>query len=249
MARHVQVTNSVSSNITSEKTNKKKHYTDLLVYACLKKYMDKSSKISVVTLRQVASETTLSLGGVQAGIKRLEEADDIQKIKITNKNQNGYKFNSKSEKFEMFDYDFLNNEFLTVQQKSFMIAVQKYLYINKETGVGKTTYSNKELAMYTGISERVISERRRELEESGFINRRLTIDQDGNSCEALEFNLPKFGQHVLCKLEEHERHLSNLDEKYANAEMRINKLESIIKMAGINLNIEDAKIEEGQILI
>lgn len=243
MARHVQVTNSVSSNITSEKTSKKKHYTDLLVYACLKKYMDKNSRISIVTLRQVAEETTLSLGGVQSAIKRLEEALDIEKIKILNKNQNGYRFNAKSEKFEMFDYDFLDNEFLTVQQKSFMIAVQKYLFIDKETGVGKTTFSNKELSMYTGISERVILERRKELEQSGFISSRLTTNKDGGVCEALEFNLPKFGQHVLYKLEEHDKHLHSLDEKYASAEMRINKLESMLKLAGIRVDVEDAKIE------
>jgi DNA-binding Lrp family transcriptional regulator len=244
MVRHVQVGNSVSNNITSQKNNSnKKHYTDLLVYACLKKYMDKTSKISVVTLRQIAAETNLSLGGIQTGIKRLEESKDIEKIKVLNKNQNGYKFNAKSEKFEMFDYDFLDNEFLTVQQKSFMIAVQKYLYVDKTTGIGKTTYSNKELAMYTGISERVIMERRKELEQSGFISRRLTTDKDGNSCEALEFNLPKFGQHVLCKLEEHDKMLYTLDARSTASEMRINKLESIIRMAGIKIDIEDAVIE------
>lgn len=243
MAQHVQVANSTSSNITSERTTTtKKYYTDLMVYAVLKMAMNKDSKKSYKTLRKIAEETGMSLGGVQSAIKRLEEANDIFKTKEANRN--AYQFNEKSEKFEMYDFTFLNNEDLNNLQKSFYIAIQKHLYIDKKTGVGKTTYSNKELSEKTGISEKVIAERKKELEDLGFVTRRLTSDKDGNSCEALEFNLPKFGQYVLCTLEKHEEDIAQLKENYAKSNMEINKLKSLLKLALPNLmDVDDAQIE------
>lgn len=242
MAQHVQVTNSTSSNITSERTpTNKKHYTDLLVYAVLKMSMNKDSRKSYKTLRQIASETGMSLGGVQSAIKRLEESNDIFKTK--EQNRNAYRFNEKSEKFEMYDFTFLNNDVLNNMQKSFYIAVQKYLYIDKETGIGKTTYSNKELSEKTGISEKVVAERKNELETLGFITRRLTSDKNGNSCEALEFNLPKFGQYVLCTLEKHEEDIQGLKEENTSLRIELNKIKSTLKFVLPSFNIEDAQIE------
>lgn len=243
MAQHVQVTESTSSNITSERTTTtKKYYTDLLVYAVLKMSMNKDSKKSYKTIRKIAEETGMSIGGVQSALKRLEESEDIFKAKEGNRN--AYRFNERSEKFEMYDFTFLNNSDLNNLQKSFYIAVQKHLYIDKETGIGKTTYSNKQLSEKTGMSEKVIAERKRELEELGFISRRVTSDKHGNSCEALEFNLPKFGQYVLCTLEKHEEDIAELKKNYAQTTMEMNKLKSMLKIALPNLmDIEDAQIE------
>lgn len=243
MAQHVQVTESTTSNITSERTTtSKKHYTDLMVYAVLKMSMNKDSKKSFKTLRKIAEETGMSLGGVQSAIKRLEDNNDIFKSKEGNRN--AYKFNERSEKFEMYDFTFLNNEELNALQKSFYIALQKHLWIDKETGIGKTTYSNKQISEKTGISEKVVAERKKELEDLGFITRRLTSNKDGNSCEALEFNLPKFGQYVMCKLEKHEEDIAQLKENYAQSNMEINKLKSLLRIAMPNLmDIEEAIIE------
>lgn len=242
MKQHVQVSDSTSSNLTTDRTPvNKKHYTDLIVYAVLKMTMNKDSKKSYKTLRQIAEETGMSLGGVQSAIKRLEEAKDIFKIKEGVRNS--YQFNEKSEKFEMFDYTFLNNTTLNSMQKSFYISLQKYLYIDKETGIGKTTYNKKQLSEKTGMSEKVISERMRELETLGFLSRRITSDKYGNSCEALEFNLPKFGQYVLCTLDKHEEDIELLKQDYARVNMELNKMKSIIKLAIPNLvDTEDAQI-------
>lgn len=242
MSQHVKVSNSTTSNITSERTsNQKKYYSDLLVYAVLKMSMNKDSKKSFKSLRKISEETNMSIGGVQSAIKRLEENEDIFKTKEGIRN--AYQFNERSEKFEMYDFTFLNNSNLTNLQKSFYIAIQKYLYIDKESGIGKTTYSNKELADKTGISEKVIAERKKELEELGFMSRRLTSDKTGNCCEASEFNLPKFGQYVICKLEKHEEDITKLKEDFARTTIEMNKLKSILKIAMPNLmDLEEAQI-------
>ena len=229
--QHVQVPNKTGENITSETKHisDRKHYTDLLIYACIKRYMDKDTGISIIGFRKVAEKVGFSTNKVQSAVKRLIESGDIEKIKMPNKNQNGYRFNKNSEKFEMFDNDFLDNEELTPYNKAFMIAVQKYLYIDKESGIGKTTYSTKELSTRTGLSEKVINERRKELESLGFISRRLTQDKEGNSCEALEFNLPKFGQYVLCKLEEHDEDINKLKQENTDLKLEMNKIKYIVK--------------------
>lgn len=228
--QHVQVSDSTSNNITSEKksSNTKKHYTDLLVYSVLKMSMNKDSKKSFKSLKKISEETNMSIGGVQAAIKRLEESNDIFKIKEGTRN--AYKFNEKSENFEMYDFSFLNNTNLNNLQKSFYIAIQKHLYIDKQSGIGKTTFNNKELSEKTGISEKVIAERKKELEEMDFVSRRLTSDKYGNSKEALEFNLPKFGQFVLCTLEKHDEDITKLKEDYAKVNMELNKMKSILNL-------------------
>ena len=234
--QHVQVPNSTTKNVTSEVKNKnsKKHYTDLLVYACLRKHMDKDSKTSQVSLRKISDETGLSLTGIQSAIKRLIDNNDIEKSNAENKGANSYKFNSGSEKFEMYDKEFLENKELSTLSKSFMIAVQPYLYVDKGSGIAKTTFNTKEISDRTGLSKKVVNERIKELEISGFISKRLTEDKYGNSCEAIEFNLPKFGQHVLYKLEEHDIDIKQLKEKSAAQEMEINKLKYMVKQLAKN---------------
>ena len=235
--RHVQVPNSVASNIDSnKKTRYKKHYTDVLVYGFLRKNMDGKTMVAFISLRGIAEATDMSVGGVTAAIKRLEESGDVTKIKMEGgRNQNGYKFNPHSEKFEMYDLNFLENKELNNLQKSYYMIMQPHLYVNKDTGIGKTTYSDLEISELTGISKTVAQERRKELERMGFINRRTTTDIEGNSCEALEFNLPKFGQYVICKIDEH-------SEVIARQQMEINKLKQdmeIMKKFIKNSNAED----------
>ena len=239
--RHVQVPNSVGKNIDSDKKTKhKKHYTDVLIYGFLRKNMDRNTMVAFISLRSIAEATDMSVGGVTAAIKRLEEAGDVAKIKMEGgKNQNGYKFNPHSEKFEMYDLNFLENKELNSLQKSYYMIMQPYLYVDKDTGIGKTTYNDLEISELTGISKTVAQERRRELESMGFISRRLTTDMEGNSCEALEFNLPKFGQYVICKIEEHSVVI-------AKQQMEIDKLKSdvaIMKKLIKSQGLVDAKID------
>ena len=242
--RHVQVPKSVTDNVNSDKKEKnKKHYTDVLIYGYLRKNMDEKTMTAFISLRKIAEATEMSVGGVTAAIKRLEESGDITHIKSDkSRNSNGYKFNPNSEKFEMYDLNFLENKELNNVQKSFYMIMQPHLYINKETGIGKTTYNDAEISELTGISKAVARQRRKELETLGFINRRMTFDLDGNPCEALEFNLPKFGQYVICKIQEH-------DEKFTNQDIRINNLESKLdlllkQIKKSDLNITDISFDD-----
>lgn len=220
--QHVQIPNSVSdANPKKDGRVARKEYNDLNTYAQLKKYMNSQTKISLVSIARLAKDCDMSNQGIVNSLKRLEECGDIQKTRIGK--CNAYKFNTNSEKFEMYDFEFLKNKELTTKQKSFMIAVQKYLYVDKDSGIAKTTFSDKELSERTGISESTIYRRVSELINNNFISKRLTTDESGNSCEALEFNLPKFGQFVLCKIEQH-------DIIIAEQQLELNRLRSEMEL-------------------
>lgn len=239
--QHVQIPNSVSSP-TPKKDGRvaRKEYNDLNTYAQLKKFMNSQTKMAIVSIARLAQDCDLSNQGVVNSLKRLEECGDIQKTKVGK--CNAYKFNTKSEKFEMYDYEFLKNKDLTSKQKAFMIAVQKYLYIDKETGIAKTTFTDKELSERTGISESTIYRRVNELMTSNFVSKRLTSDNDGNSCEALEFNLPKFGQFVLCKIEQHDIIIAHQQQEIDKLKEDIQLMKKYIKTVAIDLANEEVEL-------
>lgn len=235
--QHVQVPNSVSTP-QDKKDGRivRKEYNDLNTYAQLKKYMNSISKVAVVSIARLAKDCEMSNQGIVNSLSRLQENGDIEKLKVGK--CNGYKFNTKSEKFEMYDYEFLKNENLTSQQKAFMIAVQKHLYVDHNAGIAKTSYSFPELAEKTGISESTIYRRVSELIENQFIMKRLSTDQDGNSCELLEFNLPKFGQFVLCKIEMHDMIIAQQQMEIEKLKYDMEMMKKIIRNENINTAIE-----------
>lgn len=236
--QHVQVPNSVSLPDTrKDGRTVRKEYNDLNTYAQLKKYMNSQTKMAIVSIARLAQDCEMSNQGVVNSLKRLEESGDIEKHKAGK--CNAYKFNTKSEKFEMYDFEFLKNKNLTSQQKSFMIAVQKHLYVDKETGIAKTTYSDKELAERTGISESTIYRRVSELIDNNFISKRLTSDEAGNSCEALEFNLPKFGQFVLCKIEQHDIIIAQQQMELNRLKDEMTMMKKYLKATGVELAQEE----------
>lgn len=236
--QHVQVPNSVSLPDTrKDGRTVRKEYNDLNTYAQLKKYMNSQTKMAIVSIARLAQDCEMSNQGVVNSLKRLEESGDIEKHKAGK--CNAYKFNTKSEKFEMYDFEFLKNKNLTSQQKSFMIAVQKHLYVDKETGIAKTTYTDKELAERTGISESTIYRRVSELIDNNFISKRLTSDEAGNSCEALEFNLPKFGQFVLCKIEQHDIIIAQQQMELNRLKDEMTMMKKYLKATGVELAQEE----------
>ena len=241
--QHIQVPNSVSSpNFKQDGRTARKEYNDLNVYAQIKKFMNGQTKMAIVSIARLAQDCEMSNQGVVNSIKRLEECGDIEKRKVGK--CNAYKFNTNSEKFEMYDYEFLKNKGLTSQQKAFMIAVQKHLFVDKDTGIAKTTYDGKELAEKTGISESTIYRRVSELIDNNFISKRLTSDNDGNSTEALEFNLPKFGQFVLCKIEQHDIIIAQQQMELNKLKYEMELMKKYLKATSIDLaSIDNDEIE------
>lgn len=127
---------------------------DKIVYAALRKYMNNESRQCSPAIRTIASNLQCTPGKIQASINRLVDAGFISKISGTQmgktKRSNIYKIPESDfdKQFEMFTEQFLYMD-LPLNVKEYYMDIQQYLY-GKDTGVGKCSFSNAELARRTG---------------------------------------------------------------------------------------------------
>lgn len=172
----------------------KLNYTDTLVYACIRKYMNYESRQAYPSIDTISRDSGISRPSVIASINRLIKNGDISKGRDGRKNL--YKFNNKSKNFEMFSYDLLENTDLTFKQKATIVSCQQYLF--KEDGMGLTTWNDKEMSKKIGCSERVYRENKKALEDIGLLTKELDRDTLGNTVVLTKFHLFKIGQAFVC---------------------------------------------------
>lgn len=121
---------------------------DKLIYASIRRYMNADTRECFPAIGTIASKLKCSTRKVMDAIKRLVSVGLIEKSSSGKKNC--YKF-PKSEfdkQFEMFTDAFLDMD-LPLNVKEYYMDIQQYLY-GKDTGVGKCSLSNAELARRTG---------------------------------------------------------------------------------------------------
>lgn len=148
---------------------------DKLVFASIKRYMNKDTRSCFPAIRTVAKKLKCSDTKVQNAIYRLENAGLI-KIKREEGKSNSYWFPPETDKFEMFTDEFLDMD-LNIKVKEYYMDIQPYLY-GKESGVGKTTYSNTKLAELTGLSIPTIKKYNTILIEKNLLCEEVTDKRD-----------------------------------------------------------------------
>ena len=194
---------------------------DLLIYACIRRYMNKDNKEAFPSLETIAKDSGASRPTVSKSIKLLEKYNYLKCIKKPGKKNNFYEINiDKCEHFEMFSFEFLNKNDLSFQQKAYILASQQFMI--KENSLGKISYTNKELGKHIHLPESTVSKYNRELVKTPYlqiINEVYNKDIDGNFKQIKCFDLPALGQALVCTAIDHEVRLSDSEEK-------INKLEN-----------------------
>ena len=152
--QHVQVPDPV-------KKTKLKPF-DKLVYANLRRHMDKDTYECFPTIRRIASECGCTEKRITNSIKRLIEAGDIIKIQRVGRS-NLYKFNKLSKNFEMFTNEFLDQKDVTPEEKAYLIGLQSQTY--KDGGFAMTSKSNEEIAEALNMSTRSVQQYNKSLKE------------------------------------------------------------------------------------
>ena len=138
--QHIQVSSEILKN-------KNLSNNDIGVYLAIGKYMNKDTKEAFPSQATLVKDTNLALQTVRNCIRKLETAKAFE-IEKRGRN-NIYKF-SKDETFEMFDYEFLNKQDLSLSEKGFIAKIQPHMFKDGQDGVIKYTYS--ELQDKTGLS-------------------------------------------------------------------------------------------------
>ena len=173
----------------------------------------------------------MAINSIRKSIKILEENKDISVSKKGR--QNVYKFNPNSEHFEMFDYDFINNNNLDAKDKSYIIVSQQHMY--KDGKLGTISYSDEELGKLIGLTARTVALRNKELQNKNILTIRKSPLKDkttGLFKEIKQFDLELIGQAILFlgkKVNEHDIILDSHTEKLKEQEDEIKQLKEMIK--------------------
>lgn len=192
---------------------------DLLVYICIKSYMNKKTKTCFPSLKTLSEKSGFSIPTIRKSIKSLEEENWVIVTKSGRKQI--YSFTNYSN-FEVFSPEFLDNKEISPKEKAYIIATQQYMYKDLK-GIGKVSYSNRELATKINLSEPLIDKHDRELSTKGLLT---LVESDkrenGININNKFFHLDELGQAIVFTLQRHNKALTEQDK-------RITELEDLVK--------------------
>lgn len=171
-------------------------WCDQLVFAQIKRYMNKDTRTcypSIVTLKE---KTGLSSTFIKDAIRRLEE---FGLLTITSRKgtSNVYYFPPETDQFEMFSDEFLDMD-LPAKVKEYYMKLQKTLY-DKDEKFATTHYTDTQLAELTGLSKPTVKKYNMILENSGYMSTAITPykDEAGLAIREMSFDMQKLGQFGL----------------------------------------------------
>lgn len=199
---------------------------DKLVYANLRKYMNKDTYECFPTIRRIASECGCTEKRVTNSIERLIEAGDIEKTKRIGRS-NVYTFNKLSKNFEMFTNDFLDQKDTTPEEKAYLIGLQSQTY--KDGGFAMTTKTNEEIADALNIDTRSVQRYNKSLKEKQILVEMKTaiLDSAGYNRTVKAIDLAKVCQAVLYvneRVDVHETRLNAQEDRITVLEKMVSKL-------------------------
>ena len=228
--QHVQVPNDMTEQNIYLKPG------DILIYATIKRHMDKDTKTCYPSLDTISRESGASINTVRTSIQNLVNAEYIE---VTPKGRGKlYRF-LKWDKFEPFSYDFLDNKKLTFKEKAYILATQQYMFKKEDTQDGVITYNNIELSKRLNISPSTISRldeslRSKELLEINTLS--IRNSETGLPIKEKTFHLSKIEQAIVFILGNHEERLRDAETKVKDntneislLKERIAELEKMVK--------------------
>ena len=236
--QHVQLPNNMG--LETDLTPKEQ-----LIYLSIRRFMNNKSKIAYPSLAKISEVSGACVSTVRSSIAKLEEKDYLKVVKKGKAQE--YHFNE-LKAFEPFSYDFLDNSDLTFTEKSYIAATQQYMYKDIE-GIGKVSYSNKELAGKINMPESTISKTNRSLERKNYLtivkNEARDIET-GCKTDTKIFNLNKLGQAIIWVLQNHEERIEQNSEdiKYLKEENIAMKKQMEEQQKLINKLLKGAELTE-----
>ena len=201
--QHIQLPNNMTA--TKELTPK-----DLLIYVCIKKFMNGVTKECFPSL-----ETLMKLSGVTKPTvrKSIEKLKELEYITVRREGRkNVYKF-SPYKNFEPFSYAFLEKEDISANEKAYLIAAQQHMFKDVD-GLGKISYPDHKLSDIINMSYNSITKYNRSLAEKGYLDIIRTSAKDsvtGIMINEKVFKLNELEQTIVFTLQNHEDRLTSLE--------------------------------------
>lgn len=206
-------------------------YQVLGLYAYLRRYMNKDTYSTFVSLRTLQGETKLSIPTIQKYLNILEEEDHIKIIK-GEKRCNIYVFNKGSslysKGFEMYTFEFIKNKDIPFKEKCALIAFQERM-MNKDSGRGTISSTPLEMSNILNTSFSTYKRIKKDLINNNWITiMKSNVKDSETGCKKniYTFDLEAIGQAVLFnqkKIAEHDEMLHEMQEeiKRLNHEVKL----------------------------
>lgn len=215
--QHVQVPDPV-------KEKKDLKPIDYLVYANIRRYMNKDTKTCWPSLTTIAKDCQCSIPTVRTSIKRLHKEGLIDIIKRAGQSDM-YRFKELLKNFERFTPEFLDNTDITPEEKAYLIGLHSQSYKNEDYAI--TTFTNQEIADNLNIPVRTVRNYNKSLQEKEIMTEIATSVKDsaGFNVPAKAIDMHKIGQAILYinqRVDNHEDRITNL-EKMLDLALKENK--------------------------
>lgn len=191
--KHTEVPNEIS-NLRDK--NQLEH-GDKIIYATIRRYMNKETRDCFPSINTIAVKLNCSKTKVLSAIKRLLDTELLEKHIDGRKNHYKFPLTEFDKHFEMFTDEFLDSD-LPLNVKEYYMDIQPFLY-GKETGVGKCSFSNAELARRTGWTTVSVKKYNTILIEKGLLSEEVTTSTDESGLPIIQkaFNLTGLHQAAL----------------------------------------------------
>lgn len=193
LMKHTEVPNEIS-NLRDR--NQLEH-GDKIIYATIRRYMNKETRDCFPAISTIAIKLNCSKTKVLSAIKRLLDTKLLEKHIDGRKNHYYFPLTEFDKHFEMFTDEFLDLD-LPLNVKEYYMDIQPFLY-GKETGIGKCSFSNAELARRTGWTNISIKKYNSILIERGLLSEEVSdqTDEAGLPIIQKNFNLTGLNQAAL----------------------------------------------------
>ena len=216
----------------------------LLIYVIIKKGMNSNTHLSLTNIGEIERLSGLSKPTILKYIEIIESLGYFKIAKIgKNLQYNSYVFpqEHRDEKFERFAFEMIERPDLTPTEKAYLIALQKHLFIDFESGVGRVSYSDLELCQKIQGSRKKLMEVMKSLKEKGIIDQETEIfkrdKETGLRVRQRDFILNNYNTAAIKRIEK------KLDEKVDRKEVEdiVNKAVSkaIRKLLLSSADIQD----------
>lgn len=182
---------------------------DQLVYLGLRSFMNKDTMEAFPAQTVVAKRIGCCRNTISKCVKNLIDKNYLSIRKDGRKIV--YKFN-KLKQFEPFSYDFISDSSLSFTQKALLTSTQQYMY-DKESGIGKTSYSKKELAEKINMPYPTVVKATRELQDKDIMQLVTLQNKDlttGCNKQEMQFNFQKYHQGIVKVLLKHELNIQDI---------------------------------------
>ena len=144
MIKHTEVPNEISNLRTQDRLE----HGDKIIYATIRRYMNRDTRDCFPAITTISGKLGCSKTKILSAIKRLIDTGLLEKHTDGRKNHYYFPESEFDKHFEMFTDEFLDLD-LPLNVKEYYMDIQPFLY-GKETGIGRCSFSNAELARRTG---------------------------------------------------------------------------------------------------